>query len=410
MQESAANLIRALPGQAQSYLFANRLLDWLAHDLDAGDDLFTESRARALLLSGDLLDDPTRNSFGSLVETEAGTRLALADLLQDTGLAENDEVRSLAATAGSSAATDVSAPSWLALIVAAYAWRNDFLLNQLDPASPPEPFSPAGQVLKRSAYFTRQQIQRSATERDKLLRQLTYSAGAAGTPSLETLPDGAPAPPLPPYYRPPIPVKYPEYSRETIQVDPDAPQTSTPPAADRGEPIKISDDDLASDQPSQSEPTTPPTTLPPIRIDASQVSEPTRPAPPAAPSNVTLPDASVSARTNAYRATRQRSRNRKKPMQTTKLRVEVKDQMDGKGLYGLQVRVGASGIRRYVAGTTNEEGQFTCELPVYADSGLTYDIDVTWPRDFGGEVERKSITLNADRTMFTVPFYHTLKT
>ncbi len=408
MQESAANLIRALPGQAQGYLFANRLLTWLADDLNAGDDSFTESRARALLLAGDLLDDPTRNSFANLVESEAGTRLALADLLQDTGLAENDEVRSLAATAGSSAAAEAAAPSWLALVVAAYAWRSDFLLSQLDPASPPEPFSPAGQVLKRSAYFTRQQIQRSATERDKMLRQLIYQAGAAGTPSLETLPDGSPAAPLPPYYRPPIPVNYPEYNRETIQVDPDTPPVSTPPAADRGEPIKISSDDLPGEQPDTA---TPPTTLPSIRIDASQVSDPAAPSIPATPpSNVTLPNASVSARTNAYRATRQRSRNRKKPMKTTKLRVEVKDQMDGKGLYGLQVRVGASGIRRYVAGTTNEEGQFTCELPVYADSGLTYDIDVTWPRDFGGEVERKSITLNADRTLFTVPFYHTLKT
>ncbi|MEZ4516529.1 MAG: hypothetical protein R3C44_06725 [Chloroflexota bacterium] len=40
---------------------------------------------------------------------------------------------------------------------------------------------------------------------------------------------------------------------------------------------------------------------------------------------------------------------------------------------------------------------------------MTYDIDVTWPRDFGGDIERKSITLNADRTMFVLPFYRTLK-
>ena len=38
-------------------------------------------------------------------------------------------------------------------------------------------------------------------------------------------------------------------------------------------------------------------------------------------------------------------------------------------------------------------------------SGLTYDVQVTWPRDVGGDVERKSITLNADRTIFTLPFY-----
>ena len=39
----------------------------------------------------------------------------------------------------------------------------------------------------------------------------------------------------------------------------------------------------------------------------------------------------------------------------------------------------------------------------------TYAVDVTWPRDFGGEVERKSITVNADRTHFDLPFYRTLK-
>jgi hypothetical protein len=38
--------------------------------------------------------------------------------------------------------------------------------------------------------------------------------------------------------------------------------------------------------------------------------------------------------------------------------------------------------------------------------GLTYDVDLTWPRDFGGETERKAITMNADRTRFTLPFYH----
>lgn len=96
-------------------------------------------------------------------------------------------------------------------------------------------------------------------------------------------------------------------------------------------------------------------------------------------------------------------------MTTTKLRVVVQAHPDGPGLYGLQVRVSSRGIRRYVAGTTNKDGEFLCELPVQADAGLTYDVDVTWPRDFGGEVERKSITVNADRTHFVLPFYRTLK-
>ena len=58
--------------------------------------------------------------------------------------------------------------------------------------------------------------------------------------------------------------------------------------------------------------------------------------------------------------------------------------------------------------TTDREGRFVCELPVRLRSGLTYDIQVTWPRDVGGDIEQKSITLNADRTLFTVPFYRQL--
>jgi hypothetical protein len=61
-----------------------------------------------------------------------------------------------------------------------------------------------------------------------------------------------------------------------------------------------------------------------------------------------------------------------------------------------------------VAGTTDRDGKFICELPVRAQSGLTYDVDVTWPRDAGGETERKSITLHADRTYFVLPFYRHL--
>ncbi|MEJ2750727.1 MAG: hypothetical protein P8183_22895, partial [Anaerolineae bacterium] len=74
----------------------------------------------------------------------------------------------------------------------------------------------------------------------------------------------------------------------------------------------------------------------------------------------------------------------------------------------LQVRVMCKGINSHVAGTTGRDGRFLCELPVRAQTGLTYDVDITWPRDMGSEVERKSITLNADRTEFTLPFYQRL--
>jgi hypothetical protein len=92
-------------------------------------------------------------------------------------------------------------------------------------------------------------------------------------------------------------------------------------------------------------------------------------------------------------------------MTTTRLRITVQEYTDGPGLYGVQVRVKCQGIRSYVAGTTNRDGKFLCELPVPRHAGLTYDAEITWPRDIGGDVEHKSITLNADRTEFTLPFY-----
>ncbi len=92
-------------------------------------------------------------------------------------------------------------------------------------------------------------------------------------------------------------------------------------------------------------------------------------------------------------------------MKATKLRIVVEEFPDGPGLYGLQIKVSCRGVKSFVAGTTNREGKFLCELPVRIHSGLTYDVDITWPRDLGGETERKSITLNADRTEFTLPFY-----
>ena len=52
------------------------------------------------------------------------------------------------------------------------------------------------------------------------------------------------------------------------------------------------------------------------------------------------------------------------------------------------------GIRSHVAGVT---------VPLH--EGLTYNVSVTWPREFGGEAERKAITLHADRTLFELPFY-----
>lgn len=399
MQDPAMELIRAFPGESQLLLFVNRLNDWLLADLESSSDSFTESRARALLLAGDLLDDPTRNSFMGLVGNPVTMRLAVYDLLRESGLAEVEDVGVLAARSAQSGAADsASAPPWLALIVAAYAWRSDFLVELLDPASPPAAYSPAGQILKHTAYFVRQQVQRSATDRDKLYRKVAYQTGAGGPKSLDTLQPGEAIAPLPPYYRTPIPESYPEYARETVQVNPD--EAVEQPQINRGDPIVIGTDDLNDERPA-------PSIQPAIRIDASQVEAPApRPAPATRPT-VTTPTAAVAVNSSAASS---KGRNRRNPpTKKTRLRILVQETPNGPGLFGLQVRVSAPSARQQVAGTTSQEGQFTCELPVYADTGLTYDVDVTWPRDYGGDVERKSITLNADRTMFVLPFYRTLK-
>lgn len=411
MQDPALKQIQALPGRPQLQVLAARLLDWLSADLNGGE-AFTESRARALLVGANLLDEPTRTSFNQLVESEPYARLALYDLLKESGLAANDEVNGLAVAASQSAAERPAAVSWLALAVAGFAWRADFRLDQLDPASQPDPYSPAGQVIKRAGSFIRQQVQRSATERDKGSRKLAYQPTAGVTPDLNALQPREQVAPLPPYYRTPVPVRYPEYTSK-VTVDPG--EVEQPPSGpERAAPLSIDHSEVAP-PPTAAPPPPPPASSTParqpaIRIDASEVEPPQTPAvippPRPAPAGWSAPAPSVSANTAAITGKTHRSKGVTK---TTKLRVVVQESPDGAGLYGLQVKVTSQAERRFVAGTTNRDGQFLCELPVKVDAGLTYDVDVTWPRDYGGEIERKSITLNADRTLFVLPFYRTLK-
>lgn len=398
MQDEAKNLVQAQPDNNRLLLFADRLQQWLVDDLNRSEEsvpAFTESRAKALLRAADLLDDPTRHSFDRLLENETAVRIALFDLLQDAELAQNEAVAALAATSAVQSAAAANAfDGWLSLIVAAYAWKSGYPLFQLDPASPPDPYSPAGQVLKSAAYFVRRQVQRSATERDKLGRRLAFSATAAidGTPGLEDLAADGTAAPLPPHYRPPIPVNYPEVSSDTLEIEP---QTNDQPSSiTRGDPITITAGDLELDQ-------EPPSYREPIRISGTE-------QPPPSTTRVVTPDAAVASGPAFSDSVRKKFGRGKQAMKTTKLVVIVQEYPDGPGLYGLQVRVSCKGIKSHVAGTTTREGKFTCELPVPEDTGLTYDVDLSWPRDMDGETERKSITLNADRTRFTLPFFRQL--
>lgn len=384
-------------------IFAVRLTEWLITDLNKSRDEahldpvpdFTESRAKALLRAAAVVDDPTLHDFARLVDGNGtAVRLALHDLLQETGLVGNEEIAAL--VTASTAISNLQSPiSWLSLSIAAHAWKSGYPLYQLDPASPPGEYSPAGQLIKRAATFLRQQIQRSATERDKLGKKLAYNPGD-GTPSLETMPDGQPIAPVPPHFRPPIPVRYPEVARETLHVD-ESERRNEQNSVTRDAPLTITSDDIP---PANQRPVR----MPEIRIRADQV-PPTRQSRPAQPRS--QPGSSSGG--NLGTAVRQRFSRDKEPLRSTKLRVIVQDVQDGPGLYGIQVQVRCKGINAHVAGTTNREGVFLCELPVRVRSGLTYDVDITWPRDLGGEVERKSVTLNVDRTEFKLPFFRRLQ-
>ncbi len=357
--------------------FAIQLAEWLIDDLNQSEEPvpeFTESRAKALLRATDAVDAPTLDDFMRHIEGRTAVRLALHDLLTESGLSESEQLPVIS----NQSPVSQSPVSWLALSIAAYAYKSGYPLYQLDPASPPEAYSPAGQVIKRAAYWMRQQIQRSATERDKLGRKLAYQEDAA--PTLDTLQTDQPIAPVPPHFRPPIPVSYPE----VVRIKPDEPTTpeTTEPSIVRNPRLTITKDDLAPERPS-------PRRMPPIRVEP----QPT-PRPRSTPSPA-----------NFGRDVRRKFGRSRERMVTTKLRVVVQEYPDGPGLYGLQVKVTCRGIRSYVAGTTGKDGRFLCELPVRLQTGLTYDVDIKWPADLGGKTERKSVTLNADRTEFTLPFF-----
>ncbi len=407
MDEISLNIVRSLQSERQIQAFTKHLGNWLGEDLalsHSADFLFTDSRARALLVSANLLDGAALSDFSHLVKHESNQRITLCDLLDDSGLASSEQIPPLLATArvaaqgNGSSEEEIPAVSWIALIIGSFAWKSGYPISQLDPSSPPGAYTPAGQVLKRSAGFVRRQIQRSATDRERLAQSL--SQPASSTPSLDELAPGADTiAPLPPHFRPPIPENYPEIASETIQVDPG--ESSQSPAITTGSLLVISESEIEED----SQPTTEIVRMPPITIDTGQLRQETQTPPSPLPSSaVVVPtDHASQAKPSLTVALRQMLRNEK--LESTKLNVLVQRYPDGPGLYGLQVRVSCKGVKSYVAGTTDRDGKFICELPVRVESGLTYDVELTWPRDEGGDIERKSITMNADRTHFNLPFY-----
>lgn len=402
MQDPALEMIQALRDAGQVSLFARRLCGWLLADLSGEEPPaeFGESRARALLRAADAVGDPTLGDFQSLMQNPPAARVALYDLLTASDLAQNDEVRALAAVGAQAEPEEYpdSVP-WLSLALLSFAWQRGYPPQQFDPASPPERYTPAGHIVANTAHLLRQQIQRNATDREKLGKKMAWREDSAA--SLESLRRQEAVAPLPPHFRPPVPVRYAEMARETVRVDPGEEEPERP--VSRGEPLVITEEDLPDEEESQE--TAQPRQarrMPPIHIDPQQV-EPSQPPSPLPPSGVVVPTSTTDSRPSLTMALRQMFRTEE--LETTKLRVVTREHPQGPGLYGLQVKVTCRGIQSFVAGTTDRDGQFVAELPVRPREGLTYDVDVTWPREFGGETERKSITVHADRTEFTLPFH-----
>lgn len=415
MSDHARDLIRSLATNRQLTLFAARLRNWLLSEPneDGGEvNDYTESRARAVLRATEAIDDPTVSDFSRLMDSDEGLRVALCDLLQLTELESEEAVKALAAISARTEQADAPQIQWLSLVLAAFAWQRGYPLAQLDPSSPPERYSPAGQVVGRAGAFLRQQIQRGATERERIARRLAPRTGDAA--SLEEMQPAGTIAPLPPYFRLPVPVRYPEVSRETLSINPD--DEPEQPAVTRGEALVITEEDISNEAQEQeaSPERNPPIRMPAIRISRDQVqpsqsserSHPARSSQPPSPmpsSAVVMPTNTSESRPGLTVSLRQMFGSEN--MTSTKLRVVAQEYPDGPGVYGLQVKVTCKGIKSYVAGTTDRDGRFLAELPVRKNEGLTYDVDITWPRELGGETERKSLTLHADRTEFVLPFY-----
>jgi hypothetical protein len=382
MTDPARDLVRDVADTPHLAAAAEQLCIWLLREGGGNETALSESRARALLRVTGAVDDLTLADFARLTENASARRVALYDLLSDSGLAADSAAEQcIAGSRGKDAATEPAIP-WLMLALLAYAWKRDYPAAELDPASPPIAHSPADRVVRDAGYFLRRQVQRAPTERERLARRLAFRGPRAARASA---PSDTPMVPDPAIFRPPVPVRYSELSGEPLAVEVEASGVDSADEAQpvtRGEPLVITEEDVAEAAPER------------VRIETS-------PPAPLPRSGVVMPGNDSSARPGLTI----RNRRGRAAGATTKLRVVVQEYADGPGMYGVQVLVRSRSANVKVAGATNKDGHFLCQLPVHVDEGLTYQVEVSWPRDHGDAVERKAITLNADRTEFLLPFY-----
>lgn len=362
------------------------------------------SRIRTVFLAAGLLDDALLREFAQMVTREAGLRIALDDLFG----------RFSPPTEHLVLASPEDKVEWLVLVTLACAAQTGYTVENLDPASPPRSNSPAGLMLSQVADYFRVQTRRTATDRDRLVKKLAFDASLAQTgPRTETNPA---AQPNSADVRTPAPVTYFEHNPPLKLTEADLdlpPQTviTTPPVSVEVSAVRpVAQPARPPAQPSQStQPTTPttpttPQTMPPIRISRESF----KPLSQKVTEQASTAWREVGAPAVNVVANKMRDLLTTEATTTTLLRVNVLDRPDGNGIIGVQVTVTCKGLRSHVAGITDRDGRFACELPVREASGLTYDVMVSWPREMGADQEKKSITLSGDRAEFDLPFFHSL--
>ncbi|MGH2537337.1 MAG: hypothetical protein ACRDHL_08095, partial [Candidatus Promineifilaceae bacterium] len=291
--------------------FVRALNAWLQGQAGGAGPGLTEARAERLILAAGGLEPVALDKLRQGEANPAQLWLALRDLLAETGL---DADPALSGSAGREPAERLASDQplpLLALTLAAFGHTVGYPAAYLDPAALPVAGSPAELVLRRAAAFWRRQLARSLAETQSLVRQL--EAVPAAAVSLDGLaPPETPVAPLPPHFRPPVAVRYPEMARETLQLT--AEETQAPPAgrvvltaADvEAEPgaIALNPADLPAPPP-----------LPPVAPPA--LAPPPAPAPPPRLPSRRIPN--------------------RGPLRPVRLRVVVQRHPDGPGLVGVQV-------------------------------------------------------------------------
>ncbi|MCA9980632.1 MAG: hypothetical protein KDD89_07365, partial [Anaerolineales bacterium] len=218
MTATPTQTIQTLRDNNHLSAFARQLHQVLSEEMGLPEP-FSESRARAILRAANLLDEATQASFQRLVQKESNLRLALHALLVNTAVET---------TFTPPYPNEAQEVPWLALTLIAFAHKNGYPVGNLNPAAPPAPHSPAGLLLQQVGGFFRHETQRTATERDRQARDLAH-VGRTADEAQNASGFAAPIAPVPPYFRSPVPVRYPEFN-EPVAVDDEEVASETPSA------------------------------------------------------------------------------------------------------------------------------------------------------------------------------------